>query len=174
MRLSIIISLPLILYGSNLIGQTISVQDSTREHLISISKEIMKLADNCALITLDETGQPRARTMDPFFPEDDMVVWFGTNANSRKVEQIRNDPRVTLYYFDKKGSSYVIIYGQAKLVDNRQLKQSKWKEEWKEFYPDYPKGYLLIQVIPETMELLSTRHNVFSDPETWQPPIVKF
>jgi general stress protein 26 len=155
-------------------GQAISVQDTTREKLISVSREIIKLAGNCALITLDETGQPRARTMDPFSPDDDMVVWFGTNSNSRKVEQIRKDPRVTLYYFDKEGSGYVIIYGKAKLVDDPQLKETKWKEEWKDFYPDRENGYLLIQVIPETMEVLSTRHRVFGDPETWQPPIVKF
>jgi len=158
----------------NSMGQTVAVQDSARERLISVSKEIMLLAGNCALITLDETGQPRARTMDPFLPDENMEVWFGTNSNSRKVEQIRKDPRVTLYYFDKEGSSYVIIYGNAKLVDDPKLKETKWKEEWKDFYPDRLNGYLLIQVIPETLEVLSTRHNVFGDPMTWQPPIVKF
>jgi len=47
------------------------------------------------LITLDKDGAPRARTMDPFPVEDDFTVWFGTNSNSRKVVQIKNDPRVT-------------------------------------------------------------------------------
>jgi len=123
---------------------------------------------------LDENGQPRVRAMDPFPPDDNMEVWFGTNPHSRKVAQIRNDPRVSLYYFDKDGSSYVIIYGKAKLIDDPQLKREKWKTEWEDFYPNRDKGYLLIQVIPETMELLSTRHNKFGDPKTWKPPVVNF
>ena len=85
----------------------------TREELISNAKLIMADAGNCGLITTDQEGLPRARVMDPFTPEDNMVVWLGTNSQSRKVEQIRNNNQVLLYYFDKAGSSYVIISGRA-------------------------------------------------------------
>ena len=55
--------------------------------------EIMSAAGTCTLITLDQEGRPRARVMDAFLPEDDFTVWFGTNPKSRKVAQIKNDPR---------------------------------------------------------------------------------
>ena len=77
----------------------ISCQPTQQNSIEFAAREIIKDAGNCALITIDEDGKPRARTMDPFSPEDDFMVWFGTNIKSRKVKQIRNDPRVTLYYF---------------------------------------------------------------------------
>jgi len=93
-----------------------------------IAREIIDAAGSCALITLDDEGQPRARTMDPFSPKDDFTIWFGTNTKSRKVKQIKNEPRVTLYYFDKPSSSYVTIHGKAIIIDDAKEKMKYWKK----------------------------------------------
>ncbi|GAG99038.1 unnamed protein product [marine sediment metagenome] len=93
-------------------GQQIEKESGNADQrLIEAAKEIMTAAGNCALITLDDEGVPRVRAMDPFAPEDDLTVWFGTNSRSRKVDQIKKDPRVSLYYLDKDASGYVIIHG---------------------------------------------------------------
>ena len=56
------------------------------QRLVEAAKEIMTAAGTCALITLDDEGVPRVRAMDPFAPEEDLTVWFGTNSKSRKVD----------------------------------------------------------------------------------------
>ena len=142
--------------------------------LIEAAKEIMNSAGTCALITLDDEGAPRVRAMDPFSPEEDLTVWFGTNSKSRKVDQIKKDPRVTLYYLDKDASGYVIIHGMARLVNDSQEKEKRWKADWKAFYPDKTKGYLLIEVSPSWMEILSPSRGIAGDPVSWQPPVVNF
>lgn len=48
---------------------------------ITAAKEIMQNANTCALITIDDEGRPRVRTMDSFPPEENLTVWFGTNIN---------------------------------------------------------------------------------------------
>jgi len=146
----------------------------TREDLILNAKLIMADAGNCALITIDKEGLSRARAMDPFTPEDDMVVWLGTNSQSRKVDQIRNNNQVLLYYFDKEGGSYVIISGKARIVNDPDKKKSYWKYEWKGFYPDREKDYLLIEVTPQWIELVSEKYKIFVEGGTWQPPIIRF
>lgn len=156
----------------NVVGQSNDLQDTTRINLIKAAKEIMNAATYCALITLDEEGRPRVRVMDPFKPEGDLIVWFGTNPNSRKVAQIKNDPRVTLYYLDNDASGYVMIHGKAHLVDDPTEKENRWKDGWDDFYLNKPKGYLLIKVIPEWMEILSTSRGLLGDKITWQPPMV--
>lgn len=156
------------------VSQTNNNKDSTRIKLINAAKEIMNTAPHCALITLDEEGRPRVRVMDPFKPEGELIVWFGTNPNSRKVSQIKNDPRVTLYYLDNDASGYVMIHGMAQLVDDPMEKESRWKDEWKSFYPNKPEGYLLIKVVPDWMEILSTSRGILGDKITWQPPMVLF
>ncbi|MCP4460011.1 MAG: pyridoxamine 5'-phosphate oxidase family protein [Cytophagales bacterium] len=156
------------------VGQNELANDSSRIGLISAAREIMTKAGTCALITLDEEGRPRVRVMDPFLPESDLTVWFGTNPKSRKVNQIKNDPRVTLYYLDNSESGYVMIHGVAQLVDDPLEKKVRWKEEWTAFYPNKSENYLLIKVSPSWMELVSYRHGILGDTVTWQPPKVIF
>ena len=144
------------------------------DQLIAAAKEIMQSAGNCALITLDEEGNPRVRAMDPFAPEEDLTIWFGTNSRSRKVDQIKKDPRVSLYYLDKDASGYVIINGKARLVNDPNEKEKRWKAEWEAFYPDKNEDYLLIEVTPIWMEVLSPPRGISADPKSWQPPVVNF
>ena len=142
--------------------------------LMNAAKEIMNAASTCALITLDEEGLPRARAMDPFAPESDLTVWFGTNPNSRKVFQIKKDSRVSLYYLANDASGYVTIYGEAQLVNDPQEIEHRWKEEWEAYYPDRSKDYLLIKVSPRSIEVVSYPHGIIGDPVTWQPPNLEF
>lgn len=143
------------------------------DKLISAARELMLAARFCALITLDKWGRPQVRTMDPFVPDDDFNVWFGTNRKSRKVEQIRHDPRVALYYLAPEGTGYVAVKGMALLVDDPSEKAHRWKEEWKDFYTDRQADYLLIKVVPEKLEVVDYNNGIVGDPETWKVPSLR-
>lgn len=156
------------------ISQNTEAEGPSRIGLIGAAREIMTGAGTCALITLDDQGLPRVRVMDPFAPESDLTVWLGTNPKSGKVDQIRKNPNVTLYYLDSDASGYVVIHGKAQLVDDQAEKEKWWKAEWEAFYPDKPEGYLLIRVTPVKMEILSYSRGIFGDPATWQVPGVVF
>ena len=156
------------------IAQSENSPQPEAERLKEAAIEIMHDAGTCAFITLDEDGRPRVRAMDPFPPESDLTVWFGSNPKSRKITQIENDPRVSIYYLDSDTSGYVMIYGQAEIIDRAEEKSKHWKEEWKDFYPDYPDDYILIKVEPEWMEIVSPPRHITGDPETWEPDRVSF
>jgi len=158
----------------NSFSQNIDPNDVSNIKIKNAAREIMTAAATCALITLDEEGRPRVRVMDPFLPESDFTVWFGTNPKSRKVDQIKKNPKVTLYYLDSDASGYVMIHGKAQLVDDQKVKEKRWKDEWEAFYPNKPEGYLLIKVSPEWMEVVSYTHGILGDPTTWQPPVIMF
>ena len=127
-----------------------------------------------ALVTLTESGTARARTMDPFPPDSQFVIWMGTNRRSRKVADIERDPRVLLYYQDPSGVGYVTVEGTARLVDDAVEKERRWKEEWTPFYPDRAATYLLIAVTPERLEVVNYRLGVMGDSETWRVPALEF
>jgi general stress protein 26 len=174
LKTSIYLLLVLIIIPSTGFGQERVKSDSSNNTLIVAAREIMTSAATCAFITLDQEGRPRARVMDPFMPESDFTVWLGTNSNSRKVDQIKNDPRVTLYYLKDDASGYVVIHGTAYLVNDQEEKDKRWKKEWEAFYPDNRKAYLLIKIIPEWMEVISYAHGITGDPVSWEPPKVVF
>lgn len=146
----------------------------SRAELIAAAREIMTAARYCALITLDSSGGPQARTLDPFSPDENMVVWLGTNPRTRKVAQIRRNPRVTLYYFDREAQAYVTISGIARLVNEPIEKAKRWKDEWKDFYPDRARDFVLIAVKPERLEVVNVKKGIVGDPKTWKPPSVDF
>jgi general stress protein 26 len=125
-------------------------------------------------ITLDDTGHPQARMVDPFEPEEDFTIWVATNARSRKVAQVEADPRVTLTWFDKDGESYVTLLGSAQTVRDPRERERRWKDEWETFYEDRHRGddYLLIRVRPIRLEIVSERHGMTNDPVTWRPVVV--
>jgi len=134
----------------------------------------MAAAGTCALITLDEKDIPMVRVMDPFLPESDFTVWFGTNSKSRKVNQIKKNPNVTLYYLDSDASGYVVIHGIAQLENDEREKEKRWKVEWEAFYLNKTEDYLLIKVSPEWMEVISYTRGIVGDPITWEAPVVLF
>jgi general stress protein 26 len=148
--------------------------DSLHQKLTNAAKEIMTSAKTCALITIDQEGNPRVRTMDHFAPEIDFTVWFGTNPKSRKVYQIKQNPSVTLYYLANDGSGYVTIHGEAEIVNNQEEKEKRWKVAWEAFYPNKSEDFALIKVTPHWMEVVSYAHGVVGDPITWEPPRVIF
>jgi len=146
----------------------------SKAELIAAAREIISTARYCALITQSANGRAHARTMDPFPPDENLVIWFGTNPKSRKVAEIRRHRRVTLYYFDRDSPAYVTITGLARLVNDPAEKARHWKDEWKAFYADRKKGYLLIAVTPQELEIVNEKKGIVGDADLWTPPAVRF
>jgi general stress protein 26 len=158
-----------------LFAPALSAQVSpSRDTLLSAAAEIIEAARYCGLVTFDESGNARVRTMDPFPPDEDWSIWLGTTRGSRKVREIEKDPRVTLYYSSPNQAAYVAVYGTAHLVDDPGEKATRWKDEWEGFYTDREAQYLLIQVIPDRMEVIDYTRAIQGNPETWEPPSVEF
>lgn len=148
--------------------------NSTKKDLKEITKEIMITVKSCAFITIDSLGVAHARAMDPFLPEDDFTVWFGTNSKSLKVQQIQKNKNVTLYYFDAKSGSYVTLQGVASIVNSPVEKEKYWKEEWKNFYENRTTDYLLIKFTPKKAMVISEKYSVLGDEITWKTPEINF
>jgi general stress protein 26 len=145
-----------------------------RPELIAAAREIMAGQTYCALITQDEEGRPQVRTMNPFPPEDDMTVWIATSTLTRKVQHIRHDRRVTLYYANHgQATGYVAITGRAELIDDRAEMIKRKRAYWDSAFPGF-KNLVLIKAIPERLDVLNYSRGALGDPETWRTPSVEF
>ena len=156
--------------NSALLAATLNEGDM---QLLDLARTAMVEARYCALITVDTDGQPRARTVDPFLPDDDFNILIATRPNTRKIEQIKENPRVTLYYFDAENRNYVTVMGVAKLIDDVGMKEAMRRENDNDrLYPNFPDDYLLIHVSPTWVEAMVPGHR--GDRETWRPSGVRF
>ncbi len=149
-------------------------QDTAQQKILKVAREMMNNSGTCALVTLDENGNPRVRTMDPFLPEADFTVWLATNPKSRKVKELTKNSSVALHYTDQNENGYVTLYGKAFLVNDQTEKDKRWKTEWINFYGNRTTEYLLIKVIPQRLEVINYKHGIPGDSITWKPAVVIF
>lgn len=153
-------------------SQEKAAASASRDSVIAAARDIIGGQKYCALVTVDSSGQPQIRTMNPFPPDDDMIVWIATNSRSRKVSEIRNNPRVTLYYADHStAAGYVTISGKAVLVDDMNEKLKRKRAYWDQSFPDW-KYLILIKVIPERLDVLNYKRHLLNDSVTWRTPTI--
>lgn len=162
------------LISSFMPGKIMGQPSVNRDTLIVAAREIINQTTYCGLVTLDTTGQPQIRTMNPFPLKDDFIIWFATSRNSRKVREIRNDPRVCVYYADHKvAKGYVNITGKAVVIDDRDLLIRMKRAYW-EGIPGWEKIFVLIKIKPETIEVINYRHGLNNDPVSFRAPSMVF
>ena len=147
---------------------------SDRATVMKVARDVMQQARYCDMVTLGEDGHPQARVIDAFAPEADFTVWIATNPLSRKVAQIRKDPRVTLLYFNPNAMAYVTLIGRAVLVTDPAEKAKRWKDDWATLYKDRNRGddYLLVKITPTRLEVSAEGLGIHNDKTTWKPVVI--
>lgn len=170
----ILIFISFFLIGQKTFAQQKDTISNMKDSIISTAREIISSVKYCALITIDSVGCTDIRTMNPFPPEDDMTVWMVTNSRSRKYNEIKKNPNVTLYYANHtKADGYVTIKGKAVLVDDMAEKLKRKRDYWDQSFPDW-KYLILIKVIPERLEVINYKRKFYNSDVTWKVPSIDF
>jgi len=146
----------------------------SRDTVIVAAREIISETTYCALVTVDSTGQPQIRTMNPFPLNDEFITWFATARTSRKVAEIRNNPRVSVYYANHiSAKGYVSITGTAEVIDDKELLMKMKRAYW-EGIPDWQNIFVLIKITPLKLEVINYKHGLNNDPKTFRAPWITF
>jgi general stress protein 26 len=66
----------------------------------------------------------------------DADLWFVTNIDTHKDEEIQADPNVNCAYYDNKSREWVSVSGVARLSRDRHRIKTLYKPEWKAWFPD--------------------------------------
>jgi general stress protein 26 len=155
---------------SELNGQS----SADRDTIILAAREIINETTYCGLVTIDSLGQPQIRTMNPFPVKDDFVIWFGTSRTSRKVREIKNNPKVSVYFANHLAAKgYVNISGSATVIDNRELLIQMKRDYWNGI-KGWQDKFVLIKIIPKSIEVINYKHGLNNDPETFKAPTISF
>jgi len=164
------LALLLLISASEVSGQT----SFNRDTILVAAREIMTQTTYCGLVTIDSTGQPQVRTMNPFPANNEFITWFATSRSSRKVKELRNNPKVSVYYANHLvAKGYVNISGRAEVIDDKELLKKMKRDYW-EGIPNWQDIFVLIKIVPETIEVINYKHGLSNDPVTFRAPSVKF
>lgn len=148
----------------------------SRGDILAASRDVITKARYCTFITIGADGHPQARIVDPLAPDEHFTIWVATNPVTRKVAQVRRDPRVTLSCFEPATSSYVTVLARAAIIADAGERARHWKAEWTPFYANGATGndVVLIRISPSRLEIVSPDRGMVADAKTWLPLSVDF
>ncbi|MGD0805583.1 MAG: pyridoxamine 5'-phosphate oxidase family protein [Candidatus Bathyarchaeia archaeon] len=78
------------------------------------------------MTTLSETGEEHSRAMTNFNEDPYSMMWFPTYTNTRKVDDIRNNPKVLILFPAQEEGEYYEIEGMGELADEVEVNE-KWR-----------------------------------------------
>jgi len=120
--------------------------DKNRDNEVPLEK---KLDDLYSLIDGIETAMPTTRRRDGTLVSRAMQtqrrtagadLWFMTNAESEKFEELAIDPHVNVAYYRDRTREWVSVSGHAILSKDRDLIDSLYKPDWKAWLGDEGDG----------------------------------
>ncbi len=146
--------------------------------IIAAAKAVIDEDYIATLITIDDNGVPRARSVGIWSPDNDLVLWLGTRRTSRKVEQIRNNPKATVHFAqDDVNGGYANAYyasfmGTATVhTDDATVQLRSPEEKYRRSqWPDFPDDYAAIRFETKWLEVYG--RGIKGKPENWQPQAV--
>jgi general stress protein 26 len=110
----------------------------TRNEQIEKLRELIKDIDFCMLTTADQDGTLRSRPMSTQQTEFDGDLWFFTEFNTAKVEEVQRDQHVNVSYSDPKKNCYVSVSGTAQVMRDQAKINELWNPVHRAWFPKGP------------------------------------
>lgn len=109
-------------------------------------------AENCYLATISGDGFPYIRSLfnlrnEKEFPllvdvfknhDNDFLVYLSTNTSSLKIDQIKINPKCSIYYCNPKEIHGLMLTGKIEIVADPQVHKMLWQDGWEIYYPSGP------------------------------------
>ncbi|MDH5185734.1 MAG: pyridoxamine 5'-phosphate oxidase family protein [candidate division WOR-3 bacterium] len=101
---------------------------------------IMKQNSMHAYFATVDGDLPQVRPVSPIV-EDDMSIWVTTFSNSRKVKQLKQNPKCCLAFVEQPdGNKAAIVTGKAQIISNLTEKKRVWDFANFNLSEYFPKG----------------------------------
>jgi general stress protein 26 len=126
---------------------------SDKQRIVKIMKQTL---GHTYFATCDD-DQPIIRSMTPII-EDDMTIWIITFSNSRKIKQIKKNPKICLLFIEQpNGNKTARVMGKVKIIDDLKTKKYVWKIAHYDPSSYFPKGpehppFCVLKIIPSKIE----------------------
>ncbi len=128
--------------------------------------KLMATAEAAYLSTVDGDGFPQSRVMgnlrnkekcqiaEELFAghDEDFLIYMLTGHSSDKMQQIRANSKVSVYYCNSPVFHTLLLTGHAREIDDPDLKKRIWQDEWKMHWPDGPEDteFVILKLLPDS------------------------
>ena len=99
----------------------------SREEIIATARRVVSEGKPFVFATVDAEGGPRMRWMGGLLLEEPLTIYMACGASSRKMDQIRGNPKGQLMFQTEGFREVVTLYGTCQIIDDPQIKQKVWE-----------------------------------------------
>ena len=86
--------------------------------------------------SVDAGGFPNMKAMlPPRKREGIRELWFSTNTSSQRIAQYRENPKASIYFYDKRFFRGVMLVGTMEVLEDAAAKEMVWREGDTMYYP---------------------------------------
>ena len=128
--------------------------EKARKKVIALIEDL----DYAVVATHTADGAIHARPMAYRSVESGGDLWFLTKLDSRKVQEIKANPKTLVSFADPKKQNFVSIMGTSEIVTGRAKVQEVWSELYRAWFPGGPEddNVVAIRVHTEHAEYWDT------------------
>jgi len=98
--------------------------------------ELIEGIETAMFTTRRPNGQLVSRPMATQERMEGCDLWFVTDVETHKLDELAMDPHVNLAYFNNKTREWVSVAGIAHVSKNRSKIRQLYKEDWKAYFGD--------------------------------------
>jgi general stress protein 26 len=112
--------------------------------------------------SVDENGYPNTKAMFPPVKREGIrTFYWHTNSPSMRIKQYRNNPKACIYFYDKRFFRGVMLKGTMEIVEDTEIKQKLWKDEYSIYYQGGMDGgdFIIIKFTAESGRYYSNFHS---------------
>jgi general stress protein 26 len=115
-----------------------AVQPLPPEEAVEKVRELISDIKVAILTTRNSDGQMRGRPMYTQETEFDGNIWFATSKSSSLVADLQHASSVQVNYANPESQRFVVITGEASLVDDQAQKDKLWNAALKPWFSGGP------------------------------------
>lgn len=108
--------------------------ENARKKVIALIADM----DYAVVATHAPDGAMHARPMAYRSVEPDGDLWFLTKLDSRKVQELKANPKTLVSFADPKNQNFVSITGTSEIVTGRPKVREVWSEIYRAWFPGGP------------------------------------
>ncbi len=108
----------------------------TKHHDIEKLKDVIDGLDTAMLTTVNAQGRLVSRPLRMQEMDEDGAMWFVTDRDSHKTDEIAVHPQVNLSFASPRDNTYVSISGKATVLFDKARLNALWSPAMMVFYPD--------------------------------------
>lgn len=106
-----------------------------KENAIEKGLSLVNRSTIAMLGTNGDEGYPNIRAMIKMENEGLKTIWFSTNTSSRKIPQLKKNPKACVYFVDFDNWIGLMLVGTTEIRKDQQSRERLWRDGFEKYYP---------------------------------------